>query len=342
MTGPLSAVSPINDRSEVGVARRAAAGLGETLGFDEIQTGKVALCVTEAATNIVKHAGRGRILLRTLERGRRRGIEMLALDKGPGIANLAASLRDGTSTAGSPGTGLGALSRLSEAFDIYAPPGHGTALRLEVWARSDGDDTEPIEVGAVCTAKSGETVSGDAWGIEAAGSYQSVILADGLGHGPDAHRAAVAATRVLGNRGADDPIAIVEACHRALVPTRGAALAVARLACNKSQGSFAGVGNIACRVEAGAQRRTLASHNGTVGHTMRRAQQFDFSFPSQALLILHSDGLATHWNLGEYPGLASRHPGVIAGVLYRDHERGRDDATIIVIRNRAGGPIAQP
>jgi hypothetical protein len=103
------------------------------------------------------------------------------------------------------------------------------------------------------------------------------------------------------------------------------------------QGSFAGVGNIACRVESGQTRRQLVSHNGTLGHMMRRVQQFDFPLPVGALLIFHSDGLATHWNLADYSGLAGRHPSVIAGVLYRDHERGRDDVTVLVVRNGAAG-----
>jgi hypothetical protein len=69
---------------------------------------------------------------------------------------------------------------------------------------------------------------------------------------------------------------------------------------------------------------------------MRRVQQFDLPLPTNALLLLHSDGLATHWNLADYPGLVGRHPGIIAGVLYRDHERGRDDVTVLVVRNGGG------
>ena len=118
---------PIGDRTQVGAARRTAAELIGARGFDETQAGKVGLCVTEAATNIIKHAGSGQILLRLLERGGVHGVELLALDRGPGIANFNASLRDGVSTAGSPGTGLGALGRMSENFEVYAPAGRGSA-----------------------------------------------------------------------------------------------------------------------------------------------------------------------------------------------------------------------
>lgn len=323
----------ISEPSEIGAARRFAVGLSESRGFDATQAGKVGLCVTEAATNIVKHAGNGRIVLRVLERGATAGLEVLAIDRGPGIANLNASLRDGASTAGSPGTGLGAMTRLADIFDIYAPVGGGSLLRLEIWAKPVSP--AELEFGVICLPKSGETVSGDSWTYVAAKGRHSFLIADGLGHGPDAARASLAATRVLEARPDLQPAETIEACHRALAPTRGAAVAVAKI--SSDHGSFAGVGNIACRVDVGQTRRQLVSHNGTLGHMMRRVQQFDFPLPAGALLIFHSDGVATHWNLADYPGLAGRHPSVIAGVLYRDHERGRDDVTVLVVRNGAAG-----
>jgi anti-sigma regulatory factor (Ser/Thr protein kinase) len=322
---------PINDRSQVGAARRAAVELSESHGFDATQAGKVGLCVTEAATNIVKHGGNGQILLRIMERADSHGLELLALDRGPGIANVSASRRDGVSTAGSPGNGLGALARLSDGFEIYSLPGRGTAVRLEVWSKPVA--AAEVEFGVICLPKSGETVSGDAWGVESSKGHQAILVADGLGHGTEAARASHAATRVLRNRPDDEPSQTIEACHKALAPTRGAAVAVARVAPGEEKGTFAGVGNIACRVESGESRRQLVSHNGTLGHNLRRVQQFEFAYRRGALLIFHSDGLATHWNLAEYPGLAARHPAVIAGVLYRDHERGRDDVTVLVLRN---------
>jgi hypothetical protein len=72
--------------------------------------------------------------------------------------------------------------------------------------------------------------------------------------------------------------------------------------------------------------------NGTVGHSMGRVQQFTYPYDKQAELIMHSDGLATRWSVEQYHGLASRHPALLAGVLFRDYSRKRDDATIIVSR----------
>jgi anti-sigma regulatory factor (Ser/Thr protein kinase) len=328
----ISQLHAIDDRSQIGEARRAAIDLAARLGFDEVARGKVALAVTEAATNIVKHAGRGRILLRPLSRALASGLEILALDRGPGIADVAASLQDGRSTAGTAGTGLGALRRTADAFDLYSHPGCGTALRLEFWARTAGTASS-LEAGVVCLPKAGEPVSGDDCALEADGHRITVLVADGLGHGPEAAKAARAATDALASHPTATPAELIETCHGALATTRGAAVAVARVDPGSEQGMLAGVGNIAGRVETSDAHRALVSHHGTVGHRVRRIQEFPFAFPRAALLVLHSDGLGSHWSLADYPGLASRHAGLIAGVLYRDHDRGNDDVTVVVLRS---------
>jgi anti-sigma regulatory factor (Ser/Thr protein kinase) len=332
---PSQILLPIDDRTQVGEARRAAVEMAEALGLGETQAGKVALAVTEAATNIVKHAGTGKIVLGPLVRAASVGLEILALDRGPGISNVTASMRDGYSTAGSMGAGLGALSRVSPSFELYSQPGRGTALRLEVWAGAPPPPEAELEVGAVCLPKTGEEVPGDGWLLEASGDYRTIMVVDGLGHGPNAARAARAATEAFAAHPSATPGALMQICHGALAATRGAAGAAARVAPAKRHGSFAGVGNIACRVETTGARRQLVSHSGTLGHVMRRVQEFEFDFPAGALLILQSDGLTTRWSSEEYPGLLAKHAGLIAGVLYRDHNRGTDDVTVVVLKNSA-------
>jgi len=323
----------IDEPSQVGNARRAAAELAAALQFDETLTGKVSLAVTELGTNLIKHAGGGRLLLRALTQGGA-GLELLALDRGPGIADVSASLRDGHSTSGTMGSGLGAIARLSEDFEIYSQPGRGTALRTVLWARKPHNELPSVEYGVVCVAKPGESLAGDDWSIATVRGFLTVLLADGLGHGLHAHEAARAAVDTLAAHPEAEPEALVQACHAALARTRGAALAVARLAANAQRGAFAGVGNIIARVEGSSANRQLASYNGTVGHNLHRVREFAFPWPNGALLVLHSDGLGTHWDLATYPGLTARHPALIAGVLYRDYDRGRDDVSVIVLRNR--------
>ena len=306
------------------------------LGFTDKDIGNLALVVTEAATNLVKHAVGGQLLWRALEHDHGAGLEILALDRGPGITNVGECLRNGYSTAGSPGTGLGAIARLATEFDIYSLPGKGTALLARFWSGrlAGARPASALELGVVCLAKPGEQSCGDGWTQVAQADRQVLLVADGLGHGFDAAAAAQAAVQVLHKQPRLAPAALIEAAHAALRSTRGAALAVAELNPGQQAVRFAGVGNIAGVVFNAGGSRHLVSHNGTVGHTLLKVQEFSVPWSPGALLIMHSDGLATHWDLTAYPGLLGRDPSLIAGVLYRDYTRGYDDVTVLVLKQR--------
>jgi anti-sigma regulatory factor (Ser/Thr protein kinase) len=326
----------VEERSQIAQARREAVALARRLSIDERVADRLALAVTESATNLVKHAAGGKLLLAPLLGPRSIGVEVIAIDRGPGMQNVAASMRDGHSTAGSPGLGLGSISRLASNLDIYSQPGTGTVLRFEVWAADTPHAAEPARFGGVCVAMPGEAVAGDAWSVQASNGQYRLLVVDGLGHGPEAAMAAHTALRIADQGKGLDAVALLESVHAALRSTRGAAGAVATITPHAATGVFAGVGNIRGVVHTSPAPRNLVSHNGTLGHQLRKVQPFEFAFPARALLIMHSDGIATHWGLDRYPGLASRHPAVIAATIYRDHARGRDDATVVVLRNEQG------
>src|SRR6266498_3767640 len=323
----------IRETSRVAEARREVTGLARTVGFNESEIGRVALVVTEAATNLVKHTPQGQLLARAFDRDGAAIIEVLVLDQGPGMVNVGESLRDGYSTSGSPGTGLGAIKRLSDEFDIYSIPGKGSALVAQLWSRRQPSGNRPaqFEIGAVCLPKPGEVACGDAWAVEWRGGHCVILVADGLGHGADAAVAAMTAVNALRTRPQLAPAALIEFAHGALRSTRGAALAVADLDLSREV-RYAGIGNISGVLHAQGGVRHLVSHSGIVGHEARKIQEFVYPWSQDALLIMHSDGLATHWNLDQYPGLAGRHPSLIAGVLYRDFTRGHDDVTVNVAK----------
>ena len=323
----------ISHASHVGEARRAALDLAAEVGLDESDAGRLALVVTEAGTNIARHAREGEILLRGLQE--RPGVEIHALDRGPGIGNLAESLRDGHSTAGTSGTGLGAMSRLSTSFDVYSRPGKGVALWCEV---TKGARAQPasLDAAAISLAKPGETACGDGWLARGDKDRYVMMVVDGLGHGVEAASAARAARDVVKAHSRRNAVELTDAVHGALRSTRGAAAALAVVKPDADVGEFCGVGNITCVTRVEGKSRSLVSHNGILGHQVRRLQEFAFPFPAQALLIMHSDGLTARWNLDDYPGLESRHPALIAGVLFRDFRRGTDDASVLVARHVNG------
>jgi anti-sigma regulatory factor (Ser/Thr protein kinase) len=330
----MSFALPIVDTSQVGQARRAAANLSATLSFDETQAGRAAIVMTEVATNLIKHGGGGDVIARKVGSGTSAGLQILALDRGPGIENIGESLRDGYSTAGSQGTGLGAVRRLSSLFDIYSQPGAGTAVLSEVWAGPPV--TEGLDVGAVSVPKRGEAACGDGWAIAHDRRSSTILVVDGLGHGVLAADAAAEAIRAFGGAAGEEPRAIVQTIHAALRATRGAAVAVARLDRVAKAVRFVGVGNIAGVVMSErSPARHMVSHNGIAGHEARRIDEFTYPWPPDGLLVMHSDGLTQKWDLDRYPGLRRRHPALIAGVLYRDFHRGHDDATVVVARASA-------
>jgi anti-sigma regulatory factor (Ser/Thr protein kinase) len=318
----------VDDPTQVGEARRAAALTCRQLGFDEELSGRVSIIVTEAAANVVRHGGRGEVLLRALDAPPHRGFEMLALDRGPGIGDVARALEDGHSTGGTPGTGLGAIRRLSTVFEVYTAPGHGTAVLSQVWTSSA---PRTLAHGAVCLAKPGEEESGDVWALDRVGHTWRLLVADGLGHGPDAREAAVCIGEAL-LRAPAGPSRALETAHLAARHTRGAAAALAEVEEGSSTLRYAGVGNVAGLLVRPTGTQSLVSLNGTLGQGPARTREFTYPVPPGSLVILSSDGLGTRWALEAYPGLVMRHPSLIAGVLYRDFTRRRDDVTVVVMR----------
>jgi hypothetical protein len=128
------------------------------------------------------------------------------------------------------------------------------------------------------------------------------------------------------------PAGVIETVHAALRSTRGAAVGVAAVDLRRRLVTFAGVGNVAGTIVGGAHDRQMVSHAGIAGHDARRIAEFTYPWPEHGLLVLASDGLVTHWDLRRYPGLVGCDPAVIAGVLYRDFTRGRDDVTVVVAK----------
>jgi len=322
--------------SQVGEARRATHRLAQQIGFDPTGCGRADLVATEAASNLVKHAREGLLLLRPLTGAEGDGLEILALDKGPGMADVGRCLRDGFSTAGSPGTGLGAIARLAGGWDIYSNPTAGTALLARFWLRPPSWGKGVLQLGVVSAPMKGEVVCGDAWASERDGERSLLLMVDGLGHGPEAAQAAQTAVRVFQDNVRHSPAAILQAIHRALLSTRGAAASVAEVDTAGECLRYAGVGNIAGLVIQNGASRSLVSHNGTLGHVARSFQEFTLAFPASATLLLYSDGLTSRWGLEAYPGLLTHAPALLAGVLYRDFQRGRDDVTVLAARAMEG------
>ena len=329
----------ISDDSGVGAARRAAAAWTVALGFDETRKGSLALIVTEVANNVLYHGKDGEILLRQLREENDEGVEVLAIDRGPGMTSVTQCMVDGYSTLGTRGVGLGSIERAADEFDIFSVPNRGTVVLARLWKRRRTGNLEAGQrFGAVCVPLRGEHVCGDGFGITQTPERTRIALFDGLGHGQGAADATLVGLREFHLQPSLGPAALLAHMHEAMRPTRGAAAAIVEIEPGVQRLRFAGVGNCAGSIHdprSDKRPQGLASHNGTVGAQLPRVNEFNHAWPADGLLVMHTDGLATRWNLDDYPGLAVRHPSLIAAVLYRDFSRHRDDVTVLAFATRS-------
>jgi anti-sigma regulatory factor (Ser/Thr protein kinase) len=335
VTARITASVRITDASAVAEARRAALQCAEASKLGETSAARAALVATELATNLVKHVDGGSLLFGEESDGKT--ITITSIDKGKGIANVRLAMSDGFSTAGSPGTGLGAVERASISVGVYTLPAKGTIVHCVV-----GDSAPPpaspllsgprFSVAGVGIPKQGETANGDAWSSVEMGNTLTIGVADGLGHGPMAATASIAAARVFASGGETPLERLLEDAHGALRSTRGAAVGVARIHGDLGRVDFIGVGNIAGTIVNDSGTRKVVSLPGIVGHEMRKLQTFSYPWDSASTLILQSDGISANWSVASYPGLMQREPATIAAALFRDHCRGTDDATVVVAK----------
>jgi anti-sigma regulatory factor (Ser/Thr protein kinase) len=303
--------------------------LANRLRFPETRTDQLTLAVTEAATNLHKHASQGSMLLRIARDGGKPGIEMVTIDAGPGFRDPDTALRDGHSTAGTLGIGLGAIRRLADFCDLYSVPGKGTALVARFWPAPRPDpDTAPYA--GMVRPITGETDCGDVFGAVETEGRLTGVLCDGLGHGPLAATAATEAVAAVLDDPAGEPAALVERAHRRIGHTRGGALAVVQAADRVVR--FAGLGNIAATILANGTRTGMLSVPGIAGHQARTIRQFEYTAPPGAALVLHSDGISGRWDPAALPGLNTRDPLVVAAALFAQAGSRRDDAGVLVLK----------
>jgi anti-sigma regulatory factor (Ser/Thr protein kinase) len=322
----------ITEPSEIAQARRTVNALAVQVGFDAQDAGRASLVVTEICSNIVKHGGGGELIAQPLEHAGVRGLSVIGLDKGAGMADVAKCLKDGFSTGGSPGTGLGAIRRLSQQFDLYSRPDRGTAVFAQLWPAGSALLAPALEIGAIVVPKSGETECGDSWCYLERPGGTLVMGVDGLGHGLGASQAAAAACAEFQAGVSGSPAAVLQRIHAALRPTRGAAIVLLEIDWQQGQLLASAIGNLAAAIVAGNAVKRIASDNGIVGHATPRIREVRYDVPPAAAIVLHSDGLTTSWQLERYPGLMQHHAAIIAGVLYRDCKRGRDDSLVVVMK----------
>ncbi|WP_218110170.1 ATP-binding SpoIIE family protein phosphatase [Oligoflexus tunisiensis] len=328
----------MTDSSQVGEVRRIATALASSLLFNESDTGKVALVVTEIGNNILRHAERGEILIRSLHDGTGTGVEILGVDHGPGMSNVNLCLEDGYSTAGTTGIGLGGIRRLSGAFGIDSSKDRGTCVLSRVYRSHPAfSSSTPLsfDCGVVMVPHPHERVSGDGYFVHETFGICTAMIVDGLGHGPHAAEAAQKACRMMQEFGHEPLDDLIHNIDLALRGTRGAAIGIARILPEQRELRFIGVGNIAgSLIQPDGLSKSVMSYPGIVGHEMRKPKEMIYPWTENVTLVMHSDGLQNQWTASRYLQVLASEASLLAAALYRDLNRGRDDVTILVIKWR--------
>lgn len=330
----------LEDFLQISAIQLDAISMARAHGLDDEVTQRLGFVMTQLASNIIQHAVKGAMILRAVGETGTGCMEVLALDNGPGVTDMTRLMRDSSSSSiSTPGdSGFAGIRRMSDLFDIYSQPGTGTAIMVHVGSRngqgvcSCSTSNMHTCLGVVCLPVQGEDECGDNWAVEITDAGTNALLVDGLGHGPEAAAAARAALVEFDRHSTARPEVVLHLLHTALHNTRGAALSVIATDQDFASARFCGVGNVDGRVVTTDVNRHLVPQNGIVGHTMPRIQPVDIPVPSNARLVMHSDGISPRWSADKYPGLLARHPALLAGVLFRDFARERDDATVLVLR----------
>lgn len=320
---------PIGDASRVGEVRRHAGALTSDMGWSEDDSGRAGLVATELASNLWRHAQGGEIWVAAREAFG--DIEFICVDRGPGMPDIARSMRDGVSTgSGSPGTGLGAISRVADDFDLVSEPG-GTVCLARVRPAQGRRAPLSHRLGAVCLAVPPETISGDAWAVRWEPPRTDVLVVDGLGHGPLAGYAAQTAVDAFQADAFVSLDAFLQEAHDALRTTRGAAVFVVRSEDGRLR--FCGAGNVMGRCFNGVADHSLMGQHGTAGVQIAKPRPIDAECLAHGIVVLHTDGISARWKSSDYAGLLGRDPGLMAACILWRNTRGRDDATVVVLKN---------
>lgn len=326
----------IDERSETSLLKKRIRKLSLQTGLSENQQDRLDIIVAELTSNFLKHTPAPReVLYRKIEQEGQAGVELIGIDHGPGMHDPRHMLQDGVSTTHSLGTGMGAIKRLSDQFDIYSQPAWGTLLLARIFQKVSPvrpADTR-IDYASLLTAYPGEALCGDGLSYKKGAHTHTFLVTDGLGHGPHAHEASAQAAAAFQQSSLTDPKALLQLMHDRITHTRGAVGLVLTVDGLQQTIDYYGVGNISLRkITAEATKRGISTQ-GIIGQNVRKhLAATSLPWSANALLVVHSDGIDDHWKLSEYPGLMQRDLSLVAAVLYKDHKRGKDDCAILVIR----------
>jgi len=334
-----AALSPVEIRVEwpadVPQAANLAKQYADSLGFPGLQCDEIALVVTELGSNLIKHARGGAIRLAEAKAGEQRAIEIESMDKGPGITDVDQAIVDGYSTAGGLGLGLGTVNRLMDELDMYSASGGGLHVVCRRWLRSSANRPVSGDLAFSAATRSccHQTENGDTFLFKRWESNALAGVIDGLGHGQFAQRASQTARQYV-ERHFDQPLELLfRGAGRACRSTRGVVMALARFDLARGTVALASVGNVESYLIGAQQPLSILARRGIVGLNAPAPAIAEYPWTGTNLLIMHSDGVRTHWDRSRFSDLLRGAPTEIARRMLLEDGKPDDDATVIVAKS---------
>ncbi len=312
--------SRVRSDHDVGYARRRVVRQAEAFGFADRAT-DLAIVATELASNLVRHAGGGELLVCATPN--LDALTVLSVDNGVGIVDIDAAVTDHFSTAAlSAGLGLGAVARLSDRWAITSTPGVGTVVGAH-FAR--GQLNGFPETFGISAARADGPDCGDGWLFDRQRS--ALIVVDGLGHGARAAAATTAALALFRRSDVSDLEQLMFAMHAELRSTVGASILLGHIRTGTC--TFVSVGNCSARLIDSQRSRELPSWPGTVGQRLSRTTVTPVNIDGATMLVAHTDGISGRWRPHDLEGCHPFVPMLVAATLYRDFRRPTDDTTVV-------------
>ena len=292
------------------------------------------LIVAEMTSNLFKYSDDGELLLGVFQNGGSPYIELISIDNGPGMINPAKMMQDGMSTSNTLGHGLGSMKRLSDTFELYSQIGWGTIVLSRVYNDPEKAKVKnDLIIRPIVVFKPGEKTSGDGFTYKKTDKYIKMMLADGLGHGPEANLAINEAANAFKVFPDYSPTQTLRFIHSAIKKTRGAVINIICYDFQRKVWTTAGVGNIAVRMSGPVNFKNHMSYNGIVGHNIPNTmndQEYVAEEFNQAMLC--SDGIKTRIDMARYPMMYKYDTSILAAAIYKDHARRTDDMSVVIAK----------
>lgn len=324
-----------DDRSYFSLIKKDIHSQASAAGFDDTRVGKIDIVVSELTSNLNKYGKGGELLAGVGEDLSGTFLEIICIDNGPGIADLGRVLSDGYSSTATLGHGLGSVKRLSDVFDIFSQKDFGTIVLSRFYlAELPAFRKKRLDCQGVNIPKNGEKVSGDGYCLVELKDGFRLLVADGLGHGPEAHGAVKKAAEAFLVCEEESPTETIRFIHNAIRKTRGIVASIIRYEASTRHWKIVGVGNIAVKWLAPTNSRNHVPYNGIIGYNIPGSMNDQLvsqdEFPQ---FIACSDGIRSRWDLTKFPALNQHHGTIIAMALYKEFARGTDDSSVIVCKS---------